>query len=53
MGIFALLAFLIMADFIVLKLRGVNRTSSHHLSHLGFLAVAGASLFLIKAGEIL
>jgi len=40
-------------DFIILKRRGVFRFSSHHLAHLSFLGLAGASMFLTKAGEIL
>lgn len=54
-GIFiiSVIAFLIAADFIILKKRGVFRISSHHVAHLGFLAVAGTSIVLSKVGEIL
>ena len=44
---------LLIADFLVLKRRGVFRFSSHHFAHLSFMAVAGTSLILSKAGEIL
>lgn len=54
-GIFfvSLISLLLLIDFITLKRRGVFRISSHHFAHLGFLAVAGASVILSKAGEIL
>lgn len=47
------ITFLLTVDFIVLKKRGVFRLSSHHLAHLSFLGLSGASLFITKAGEIL
>ncbi len=51
--IFALMAILLLLDFIILKRRGVFRLSSQHFAHLSFLALSGASLILIKTGEIL
>ncbi len=47
------LSILLMADFIILRRRGVFRFSSHHFAHLSFMAIAGTSLLLNKAGEIL
>ncbi|MFH0937204.1 MAG: CAP domain-containing protein [Candidatus Daviesbacteria bacterium] len=54
-GIFLIcgIGILLILDFIVLKRRGVFRISSHHIAHLSFLAVAGASLLLSRIGEIL
>lgn len=52
-GLFTLIAVLLLADFIVLRRRGVFRITSSHIAHLSFLALAGASTLLIKAGEIL
>ncbi len=51
--IFALMSILLLADFIILKRRGVFRLSSQHFAHLSFLALAGASVILAKTGEIL
>lgn len=51
--IFALMSILLLTDFIVLKRRGVFRLSSQHFAHLSFLALAGASVILTKAGEVL
>lgn len=48
-----MISILLMVDFVVLKRRGVFRFSSHHFAHMSFMAVAGASLLLSKAGEIL
>lgn len=47
------IAVLLTLDFVILRRRGVFRFSSHHFAHLSFMAVAGTSLFLSKAGEIL
>lgn len=52
-AIVALLTLLIAADAVILKRRGVFRLSSHPLAHLGFLAIAGASMLFGKVGEIL
>lgn len=54
-GIFlvSFVALLLALDLIILKRRGVFRISSYHLAHFGFLAIAGASILLSKAGEIL
>ncbi|MDO8570975.1 MAG: CAP domain-containing protein [Candidatus Daviesbacteria bacterium] len=52
-GIITFISMLILLDFIILKRRGVFRFSSHHLAHLSFLSLSGASMFLTKAGEIL
>lgn len=51
--LFALISILLLLDFIVLKRRGVFRLSSEHFAHLSFLALASASVILVKAGEIL
>lgn len=53
---FALIGFmalLLMIDLLILKKRGVFRLSSHHIAHLSFLALAGISIIVSKAGEIL
>jgi len=47
------IAILTALDLLVLYKRGVFRISSHHVSHLSFLSLGSASLFLHKAGEIL
>lgn len=54
-GIFMIgfVAMLLIVDFIILRKRGVFRLSSHHLAHLGFLAIAGTALLASHAGEIL
>lgn len=49
----AFITLLLLGDLIILKRRGVLRISSHHLAHLSLLAVAGASLFLTRIGDIL
>lgn len=53
LGLFTLIAALLLADFLVLRRRGVFRISSAHVAHLSFLALAGTSTLLSKAGEIL
>lgn len=53
MSFFVLISVLLLADFIVLKKRGVFRLSSAHVAHLSFLALAGASTIISKVGEIL
>lgn len=52
-ALISFIALLLLGDWIILKRRGVVRVSSHHLAHLSFLAVAGASLFLTRIGDIL
>ena len=52
-SIFAVIAFLLLLDFLILRRRGVFRLSGHHVAHLSFLAIAGASVILSHAGEIL
>lgn len=51
--LFAFISFLILADFFILRRRGVFRISSVHVAHLSFLALAGAGTILSKVGEIL
>lgn len=51
--LFALIAVLLLVDFVILKRRGVFRLSSEHFAHLSFLALAGASVIFAKVGEIL
>lgn len=54
-GIFMIgfIALLLILDFMILRQRGVFRPSSHHLAHLGFLAIAGTALFASRVGEVL
>ncbi|MCL5785013.1 MAG: CAP domain-containing protein [Patescibacteria group bacterium] len=48
-----IISLLLMADFIVLRRRGVFRISSHHLAHLSLLAITGSAVFTSSAGSIL
>lgn len=52
-SLFALIAILLMTDFIVLRRRGVFRITGAHVAHLSFLGLAGISTLLAKAGEII
>ena len=54
-GIFLIsfVSILLLVDLITLRKRGIFRPSSHHLAHLGFLAIAGTALMASKIGEIL
>lgn len=49
----SLIAFLLIADFVVLKRRGVFRLSSQHFAHLSLLAITSSTLFINKVGEII
>lgn len=53
LALVAMVAMLLLIDFIVLKRRGVFRLSSHHLAHLSLLAITGAAIFASSVGEIL
>lgn len=47
------ISLLILADFLVLRKRGVFRPSAHHWAHLSFLGLVGAGILIAKIGEIL
>ncbi len=49
----AVVAVLLLADYLVLTRRRVFRLSSHHLAHMGMLALTAAGLLSMRAGEIL
>lgn len=53
LALISLISFLLLLDFIVLRRRGVFRVSSHHLAHLGFLAISGAAVAASSSGDIL
>lgn len=44
---------LLLIDLVVLKRRGVLRISSHHITHMSLLAIAGSTLLSSHGGSIL
>lgn len=53
LGLFSALSLLLIADFIVLRKRGVFRLSSHHLIHLSFFVILGVAIVSVGVGSIL
>lgn len=53
MTVIVLVAVLLTLDLWVLKKRGVFRFSSHHIAHMGLLALAAGSLMMANPGAIL
>ncbi|MBI4038993.1 hypothetical protein HY384_03480 [Candidatus Daviesbacteria bacterium] len=52
-SVIVLIATLLVADFWILRRRGVFRFSSHHIAHMALLSLAAGSLFVINPGAIL
>lgn len=52
LALFGLIGVLLFLDVWVLKKRGVFRFSSHHVAHMGLMAISGSAVLTTSAGQI-